>query len=64
MSFGMYEAVAHRLTLLARINSSSLKKEAIDSSETSVLTRPTRRHVPEDYILHSHIREDIILHND
>jgi hypothetical protein len=33
--------------------------EAIRSSETSVLTRATRRHIPEDVILHSHLREDL-----
>jgi hypothetical protein len=33
---------------------SALKMEAIRSSETSVHTRSTQRHVPEDGILHSH----------
>jgi hypothetical protein len=36
----------------------NLMLEAIRSSETSVLTRTTRRQVPED-ILHSHRRENI-----
>jgi hypothetical protein len=32
--------------------------EATPSSETSVLTRPKRRHIQEDGILHSHRREN------
>jgi hypothetical protein len=32
----------------------TLKMKAIRSSETSVHTRSTRRHIPEDGILHSH----------
>jgi hypothetical protein len=39
--------------------SSTLKMEAICSSETSVKTqRTTRRHIPEDYTLHNHRREN------
>jgi hypothetical protein len=33
--------------------------EAIRSSETSVHTRSTRRHIPENGILHSHRRENL-----
>jgi hypothetical protein len=49
---------AHTGTSLADF--STLKIEAIRSSEMSVQsTRSTRRHIPEDDILHSHRRENL-----
>jgi hypothetical protein len=37
----------------------SFMMEAISFSETSVLSRATRRHIQEDGILHSHHRENL-----
>jgi hypothetical protein len=37
---------------------STLMMKTVRCSETSALTRATRRHIPEDDILHSHRREN------
>jgi hypothetical protein len=43
---------------------SNLKKEATLSSETPVVTRAARRHIPEDGIPHCHRRENLNFYID
>jgi hypothetical protein len=54
-----WDLVPGRSSVSSLADFSTLKIEAISSSETSIHTRNTRHHIPEECILHSHHRENL-----
>jgi hypothetical protein len=62
--YRLYHQVDNRRVVTANIvpelaDSFTQMMKVVYSSETSVLTRTTRRHILEDGILHSHRRENL-----
>jgi hypothetical protein len=59
VSSGVLRRAALVRTYVSEELSASFLRVGLSSSETSVLTRATRRNIPEDTILHSHRRENL-----
>jgi hypothetical protein len=64
----LQKVLASRLQPPAQVGSSladfsTLRMEAMHTSETSAHIKSTRRHIPKDGILHSHLRGDLKFYN-